>query len=308
MSWAKVDDQYPDHPKTVAAGLLGELLNFHAWCYAARFLTDGKIANAMANRMANDIANRMASDYGLAINGCDLIGAVVRAGLWEQDDEDYIIHDFHDYNPAAADVKQKRNDLSEVRSEAGKRGAQARWQNGKSDGKRHGKTMAPYPLTSKDVINAKTRVRGKAVPPYSAEFEVFWRAMPMPGGDRDKGSKRNAYKVWLELTEDEQRAATVGAGLYARQQAAKGDGGLYTKTPEPWLRGRYWEGLKQPAQAPEYPPEGYSWDKDERGRWITLGGNRVTQTGWCYGAHDYDEEEARHKQATAQRRLEVKTA
>src|SRR4029453_3116326 len=41
MSWVRLDDQYPDHPKVRALGPLGLALQTAAICYCGRYLTDG---------------------------------------------------------------------------------------------------------------------------------------------------------------------------------------------------------------------------------------------------------------------------
>jgi hypothetical protein len=114
----------------------------------------------------------------------------------------------------------------------------------------------------------------------------------------------------LRLTSKQRMAATAGAAKYARTPEARKDGGKYILQAVRWLRGRNWETVDE-ASAPQVsdtPPDGFSFDKDARGRWITLGGNRHTATGWCYGAADYDEEQARHKAAAAEHRLGAKIA
>jgi hypothetical protein len=43
MTWVRLDDQFPDHPKVV--NLSDRAFRLHVWgiCYSARFLTDGLI-------------------------------------------------------------------------------------------------------------------------------------------------------------------------------------------------------------------------------------------------------------------------
>ena len=65
--------------------------------------------------------------------------ALVAAGLWESVPGGYRIHDFHDYNPTAADAKAYRQQVSQARAKAGTNGARVRWQ---THSKRHGKPIA----------------------------------------------------------------------------------------------------------------------------------------------------------------------
>jgi hypothetical protein len=104
MSWVKLDDAIYDHPK------LAPVPNASLWvwtcglAYANRHGTDG-----LVERHVLRIISGTSRDAG----------ALVTAGLWVPTDAGWEIHDYHDYQPSRA-VRQKR-------SEAGRRGAQARW-------------------------------------------------------------------------------------------------------------------------------------------------------------------------------------
>ena len=136
MAWVRIDDQFPDHPKVLGLSNDAFCLHVTAMCWSAKQLTDGKVPSHVLKRLAwrcHDAA--MATDE------------LVASGVWEVDDpRGWIIHDFLDYNPS----KDEALALSEKRSEAGRAGASARWQNdskphGKSHSKPHGKTMPPSP-------------------------------------------------------------------------------------------------------------------------------------------------------------------
>lgn len=137
MSWVRLDDQFPDHPKV--AGLSNDAFCLHvtAMCWTAKQQTDGKLPLRLLSRLAwrcQDPA--MAKDE------------LVTAGVWDIDGEDgWLIHDYGEYNP----TKVTSEELSAKRSEAGKAGAAKRWQLAKqNDSKPHGKTIAPSPSPSDD--------------------------------------------------------------------------------------------------------------------------------------------------------------
>ncbi len=67
------------------------------------------------------------------------------AKIWFAIDGGWQIHDYELYQPLAKSKAASDEELSEIRREHGKRGASARWQNGKRDGKRDGKPMPPDP-------------------------------------------------------------------------------------------------------------------------------------------------------------------
>jgi len=148
MGWFKVDDQLAFHSKTVMAGNEAMGLWVRAGSWASAQLTGGFIAKHMANAMANECA---------AI-------ALVEAGLWSEVEGGYQFHDWNEFQPDAEEERQKREETRKARSEAGKKGAQARWGNSKKDdlsSSSYGKAIAnewqadskTMPPTRPDLIN-----------------------------------------------------------------------------------------------------------------------------------------------------------
>lgn len=108
MTWFKVDDSFYDHPKVFDAPDCAVALWIRAGTWAARSGTDGFVPAGLAGRMCDDPA-RAAKE-------------LVDRGLWEEVAGGYRFHDWSDYQPSAASVKE----LRAKRAEAGKRGGQAR--------------------------------------------------------------------------------------------------------------------------------------------------------------------------------------
>lgn len=96
MAWVKLDDQFADHPKIERAGPMAAWLHVVALCYSARHLTDGRIPAAKARRLI-DVRQPQRE-----------IAKLVEVGLWEIDGDDFVIHDYHDWQPSAADERAKR--------------------------------------------------------------------------------------------------------------------------------------------------------------------------------------------------------
>ena len=129
--WFKVDDSFFSNPKTAMLSDSATALWLRAGSWSAQQLTGGFIPSRMLPlfRGADDSVREL----------CD-------AGLWAYDEEKdgYQFHDWSDYQPDGEEVDA----LRKKRSEAGKRGANRRWdkpengKNGKPDGKCHGKPMA----------------------------------------------------------------------------------------------------------------------------------------------------------------------
>ena len=93
MSWVKVDDHYPDHPKLQALGDdydAGLSLDIRGKCYASANLTDGFIPARMFRHESAMIAR------------------LVEVGLWHVAEGGYMIHDYLEYNPSREEVLKKR--------------------------------------------------------------------------------------------------------------------------------------------------------------------------------------------------------
>ena len=114
MTWAKLDDCFPDHPKIVEAGPLGMAVHVAGICYCARYLTDGHITRKAARRLI---------DLDELGDITQVIDTLVAVGLWITTADGYLINDFLEYNPSRADVEAQR----EKRTAAAKKAANTRW-------------------------------------------------------------------------------------------------------------------------------------------------------------------------------------
>lgn len=93
MSWVKIDDAFPFHPKV--AGLSNEAFRTHvsALCYCAHYLTDGVLPFALPWFECED--------------------ELIASGLWKTRKRDasrhgYVIHDYLQYNPSRESVLAER--------------------------------------------------------------------------------------------------------------------------------------------------------------------------------------------------------
>lgn len=103
--WSRVDDNIPHHPKFIKAGAIASWLWVCGNCYCNRYLTDGFISHDVLTTLGNiPKVTKHAT-------------TLVLTGLWEAVDGGYLVHDFHDHNPRAVDVKSKR-EADRVRKES----------------------------------------------------------------------------------------------------------------------------------------------------------------------------------------------
>jgi hypothetical protein len=122
VTWLKLDDGFPNHPKVAWLPLKARWLLIEAGCWCARYLTDGTIPREIAEGW----------------QGKAMVRAVVTAGLWHQghgcgtdecvegDGAGYVVHDFLRYNPSRARVEEERSKKQAAGRAGGRASAQAR--------------------------------------------------------------------------------------------------------------------------------------------------------------------------------------
>ena len=119
MSWVKIDDQMADHPKFAGLDRFAPLalaLQVRAFCYASRHLTDGFLPAGIIPGLLDGFESWGIETGG--VRGMFAVGSdgdefdwpaiMVGAGLWEQREGGYLIHDYLDYNPSKAEVLAQR--------------------------------------------------------------------------------------------------------------------------------------------------------------------------------------------------------
>lgn len=102
MSWIRIDDHAPEHPKMLAAGPTACWLWVWGLAYANRQLTDGFIPCDAIYLSGVRNPGRFAD-------------TLMDVGLWDRvmptetsDRDGWNIHDYHEYQPSKAQVTQKR--------------------------------------------------------------------------------------------------------------------------------------------------------------------------------------------------------
>jgi hypothetical protein len=141
MGWVRVSDDFYDHPKFAEIGPLGMAMWITGLAYCNRNLTNGLIPKSAARRFVDfdGIAYTVATvgDLGGVMEDDCMplaLHLLFTANLWHEQGHDcdtcpqppptkYIIHDYLDYQPSAAEVRR----LAADRKKAGRKGARARW-------------------------------------------------------------------------------------------------------------------------------------------------------------------------------------
>lgn len=94
MSWVKVDDKFPRHPKVCALPAAAAALWLSACCWASEYKTDGFLPASVVATLPWYTAKA--------------VPALVAGGLWEETEGGWHIHDFTRYNPSSADREEMK--------------------------------------------------------------------------------------------------------------------------------------------------------------------------------------------------------
>jgi hypothetical protein len=92
MTWIRIDDTLPDHPKLIGLPDNAFRLYITILCYSSRYLTDGFIPSPVADRLGH----------------AGVFGELNVAGLIEPLDDGWQICNYSEYQSTKADVEEKK--------------------------------------------------------------------------------------------------------------------------------------------------------------------------------------------------------
>jgi hypothetical protein len=92
MTWIRIDDTLPDHPKLIGLPDNAFRLYITILCYSSRYLTDGFIPSPVADRLGHS----------------GTFGELNVAGLIEPLDDGWQIGNYSEYQSTKADVEEKK--------------------------------------------------------------------------------------------------------------------------------------------------------------------------------------------------------
>ena len=92
MTWVKLDDGFADHPKIERLSSDAFRAFVRSLCYASRHLTDGRIPDAALRILARRA----------------IIRELEVSGLWERNGDGIVIHDYLEFQPSSAQIRQRR--------------------------------------------------------------------------------------------------------------------------------------------------------------------------------------------------------
>jgi hypothetical protein len=180
MAWFKVDDGFYSSRKvlSIPRGIRLECIGLWttAGAWAAKEMTDGRVPEVVLE------------EFGAKP---EVLNKLVAVGLWKKLDDGIEFHDWREYQPTREEVFERRKKVSENRSKAGQKGAQARWQN-------HGKTMAKKSLplakpnfaiaAASSEVNVSKDKHGKMANAWQSDGKAMAPTQPHPTRKEAKAS------------------------------------------------------------------------------------------------------------------------
>src|SRR5690348_10516281 len=100
MGWIKLDDGFFRNPKVLQVGRDAKVLYLAGLCYSGSSLTDGFIPTNATKVLAAD------AEIGSARKPVD---ELVSAGLWDEVEGGYQVHDYLEFNQSADKVRANRD-------------------------------------------------------------------------------------------------------------------------------------------------------------------------------------------------------
>jgi hypothetical protein len=201
MPWTMLDDGFPDHPKLVGLTMEQGYLWVLGINYCNRYLTDGNIPTGAlaALHPTTPLARKRKAAQ-----------ALVNAGLWDETPTGWAIHDFHDYQLSADEVKERRAKRAEAGRKGGRRSGQVR------------RSKAEANASSNGEANASPTVRSKREPhPIPSQPYVANTSSGLSPSDSPDDEPRRDPRVIhaLEKLADEDLAAASTVRRIAKPDA-----------------------------------------------------------------------------------------
>ena len=236
MGWGRIDDGFYDHPKVIGLSLeaIGMWTKCFSWAHR----------HQASSPFPGHLPIGVPKSFGGNRTG-RIVKELLTANLWDSEiGGDFSIHDYAQYLPKS-ETTLTTAELSEKRSNAGKRGAEARWnrQNMAAEllapamakpmanaSEEHGKPMPPNP--NPNLLSATDK--SVALLTHAIiRFDDFWAEWPR------KESKPAAMKAWDKAIRRAPAERIVAAAHEYSQNPYRPDK-QFIPHPATWLNNDRW--------------------------------------------------------------------
>lgn len=235
MSWIKLDDHFPTHPKMIEAGGDAAWLHVCALCYCAEHLTDGAIPANLVGRLS-DRKSPM-----------KLAARLVELDVWIQYPDQYVIHDYLDWNPSREQVLTERQRAAERRATGGR---------ASPNGSSTDINPVPVPVPVPDVLTEHSRRKRRSGPPPDFQPTDSHQAFALEQG-LDLDRERAHWLAHCEAKGVKYERVNAGFTTWMHQAVGFGRGGKPVATLEE-------------LATPSF----------DRGPWVCRAGNPECVDGW----------------------------
>lgn len=212
MTWVRIDDSFPNHPKIIGLSDGAFRLYITALCYSNAYLTDGIVPQKTIKKLSN----------------FRHISALIEANLWEKCGDDIIILGYEEYQFTKEKVEIERKKAAERMSKS--RSLQRT--KGVTSPEVHPPHTHPIPIPNTDI---------HTFPSEMTSFEEFWKLYPRK---QAKGAARSAFVKALKKADLE----TILAGVrrFASDPNRQDE---FTAHASTWLNQERWTDEAQPNKA-----------------------------------------------------------
>ena len=243
MGWGRIDDGFYDHPKVIGLSLeaIGMWTKCFSWAHR----------HQSSSPFPGHLPIGVPKSFGGNRTG-RIVKELLAANLWDSEiSGDFSIHDYAQYLPKG-EVVLTSAELSEKRSNAGKRGADARWNRDVVVVKPAGMLMAK-PMANASEDDSKPMPPNPNPNPLSDNskllslsmcFADFWLVWPR------KESKPAAVKAWDKAIRRKPSDEIVEAAIRYAQNPNRPDK-QFIPHAATWLNGDRWDDeIRGPASWP----------------------------------------------------------
>jgi hypothetical protein len=213
MTWVRIDDGFPNHPKIIGLSDGAFRLYITALCYSNAYLTDGIIPQNTVKKLSNSRH----------------ISSLVEANLWEICGDDIKILGYEEYQFTKEKVETERKKAAERMAKS--RGLR------RTDGVTSDEVQPPHthpipiPIPNKD-INTQN--------PSDSDFNLFWATYPRKEA---KGAARTAFAKAAKKASVED--IIEGAKRFAQDPNRQPE---FTAHASTWLNQERWTDAPLPSR------------------------------------------------------------
>jgi len=226
MSWIRIDDSAPEHPKLIRAGTSACWLWVCGLAYCSRHLTDGIIPSEAIER------------FGVA-GAAKHAAQLVAVGLWEQTSGGYLVHDYHEYQPSRSQVETRRERSAqrlkawrEANSYIGGNAHETLLHDDVKDERNAVSTINPVPVPVPVPKEPKKKNMSSRLDEPDG-FAEFWATYPR------KDARKDALKAYRALKPTPDLRAVMLAAI-ARHRVSRQWQDGFIPLAATWIRGERW--------------------------------------------------------------------